>query len=306
MRVFVAGATGVAGRRAVQSLVAAEHRVSAVARDSAKRRWLEEVGAAPVEVDLFEGDAVRSAVGGHDAVVNLTTKIPALARAALPRAWNENDRIRTHVSKNLVDAALATDAGSYIQESLAFMYPDSGDNWIDEDVPVDAPPHARTTLVAERQARRFSAAGGRGVVLRFGQFYAPDATHAESWVAVARRGLSPFPGPPDAFTPLVHADDVGRAIVAALEVPRGTYNVVDHEPLRQGRLAEILAAALRVQRLRFAPTPLMRAGGAKVQMLMRSQRVSNRRFREAAGWQPQFSSAADGFPQMVREVVART
>src|SRR5712671_5269514 len=131
MRVFVAGATGVLGRRAVAALVAAGHDVTGVARSPAKADLVGALGATPVEVSLFDADALRTAVGGHDAVCNLATHIPPLARAADPRAWQENARIRSEGSRNLVDAAVAAHATVYVQESIAVLYGDHCDEWVD-------------------------------------------------------------------------------------------------------------------------------------------------------------------------------
>ncbi len=302
MKIFVAGATGVAGRRTVRLLVAAGHRVTAVARSAEKAALVRTLDATPVRVDLFDAGAVRRAVEGHEVIVNLATRIPPLSRSMLPGAWSENARIRAHTPSNFVDAGVATGASRYIQESLAFIYPDRGDDWIDEDVAVDPPPHARSTLVAEDRVERFTDAGGSGVVLRFGQFYAPDASHTASWIRLARRGLSPFVGPPLAFMPLVHADDAAASVLAALDAPAGTYNVVDDEPLTQGQLANALADSVRRDGLRFPPGSLLRIGGAKVRMLMRSQRVSNQRFRDVTMWRPRWRTALEGFPAVVREM----
>jgi len=303
MKVFVAGATGVAGRRTVPLLVAAGHRVTAVARSAAKATLVQTLGATPVRVNLFDSGAVRRAVEGHNAVVNLATKIPSLSRAMLPRAWSENDRIRTEVSRNLVDAGLASGVRRYVQESLAFTYPDRGDDWIDEDVPVDAPPFAGSVVAAEEQARRFTDAGGDSVVLRFGQFYAPDAASTQAWVHLARRGMSPFLGPPEAFMPTIHADDVARSVVSALAASGGAYNIVDSDPLRQRDAATVLAGAVGVDHLRFAPSPVVKLGGDKARMLMRSQRVSNERFRSATGWAPSFPSAGESLSSVVSAAI---
>src|ERR1700704_1280423 len=126
MRVFVAGATGVIGRRAVSRLVAAGHEVTGVSRSPEKDALLESLGARPVRVDLFDADALRVAVAGHDAVVNVTTKIPPIAQMTRASAWDENERIRRVASGNLVDAAIAAGASVFVQESLAFMYGDHG------------------------------------------------------------------------------------------------------------------------------------------------------------------------------------
>src|ERR1700712_1625922 len=116
MRVFVAGSTGVLGRRVVAGLVAAGHEVTALVRSPEKAALAKSLGATPVEVSLFDPDGLRAAVAGHDAVCNLATHIPPLTRAADPRAWLENTRIRAEGSRNLVDAALAGHATVYVQE----------------------------------------------------------------------------------------------------------------------------------------------------------------------------------------------
>jgi len=88
----------------VPLLLKAGHQLTAVARSPEKRLALERAGAAAVTVDLFDPLAVRQAVRGHDAVVNLATHIPSAARAFLPGAWRENSRVRREVSANLAAA----------------------------------------------------------------------------------------------------------------------------------------------------------------------------------------------------------
>lgn len=110
MRIFLAGATGVIGARLVPLLVSAGHDVTGVARTEPKRRRMEQLGAAPVSVDLFDPLAVRRAVAGHEAVINMATSIPPSSKALLPGAWRANDRIRTVASANLAEAAQAAGA----------------------------------------------------------------------------------------------------------------------------------------------------------------------------------------------------
>ena len=302
MKVFVAGATGAIGKRAVRRLLEAGHEVTAVARTAAKATELRRMGAFPVTVDLFDPAAVAAAVAGHDAVVNLATKIPSPARAALPGSWNENDRIRREASRNLVDAALSAGATRYIQESISFGYPDRGSEWIDETVPPDIPAYAASVLDAEAQATRFAESGGTAVVLRFGMFYGAGSAHTEFFVSTAQAGLSPFVGRTDASMSFIHLDDAAEAVVAALDAEGGIYNVVDDEPLTRGEHARVLARALGRRRLLAGPTAATRIGGAKVEMLTRSQRVSNGRFREATGWSPHFRSTREGLPAVVAEM----
>ena len=296
MRVFVAGATGVLGRRAIPALVAAGHVVTAVVRSPAKAALARSLGATPVEVSLFDADALRAAVAGHDAVCNLATHIPPLTRAADPRAWQENSRIRTEGSRNLVDAALAANASVYVQESIAFVYGDHGDEWLDAaSTPISDNRFSEPVRAAESEAKRFAEAGGRGVVLRFGMFIAPDSEQILTMARSARRGLSVSPGDAKGYFPSIHADDAATAVAAALTAPTGTYDVVDDEPLTRADERAALGAAVGRRRLFRTRTPK-----AIVGPLGDSQRVSNRRFRDASSWSPAFRSVRDAWPATVR------
>src|SRR5690349_9910877 len=180
MRVFVAGATGVAGKRAVMRLVAAGHAVTAVSRSPEKDALITSLGAQPVRVSLFDAAELRAAVAGHDAVVNLATKIPPMKQMANMKSWDENERIRTEASRNLADAAIAAGARVFVQESLAFLYGEHGDEWIDASTVAWSPSMFTDAMAtAEANAARINEAGGRAVILRFGRFYAADSSHTE-------------------------------------------------------------------------------------------------------------------------------
>lgn len=306
MKIFVAGATGVIGRRVVPQLVAAGHAVSAAARSPGKGVPLENAGARTLRVDLFDPKALRAAVAGHDVVINLATHIPAsTARMLLPGAWRENDRIRKHASSNLVDAAIAAGASRFIQESFAPVYPDRGDAWIDEDTPIAPTRYNRTVTDAEASARRFTTHGRAGVVLRFGGFYGHDSVFTRDMIELVRKGRAPLPGAPDAYVSSISHDDAASAVVAALGVPAGTYNVVDDEPLRRREFAAALAAALHVEPPRPFPAWLAALAGSLGELMSRSQRISNRLLRWESGWRPKYPSLHEGWPATVAALHTR-
>ena len=302
--IFLTGATGVIGRRAVPLLIAARHEVTAVGRTRAKLESLTRMGATPIEVDLFDRDAVRGAVQGHDVVINLATHIPSTARMFVPGAWRENDRIRRDVSRNLADAAIACGSARFIQESFAPMYADAGDAWIDERSRLRPARYNRSTLAAEHSAQRASKRGLAGVVLRFGAFYGPDARQTRDMIKVVRSGWSPLPGPPEGFVSSVSHDDAATAVIAALSIDEGVYNVVDDEPLTRREFAESLAQALGVPAPKFAPAWIARLGGSLGELLSRSLRISNRKLRAATDWIPIYPSVREGWPAIVEELEA--
>ena len=234
------------------------------------------------------------------------TKWCATSRPTSPRRLGrptrkpgqENTRIRTEGSHNLVDAALAAGASCYLQESIAFLYGDHGDEWVDASSTPIADSRFRDPVAsAESEAERFSAAGGRGVVLRFGMFVAPESEQSLVLAKGARRGFSVLPGAADGFFPSIHADDAATAVVAALDAPPGIYDVVDDEPLRRREQRAAIGAAVGRPRQHAMFTPKRVAGP-----LGDSQRVSNQRFRDRTGWSPAYPSAREAWAVTVRDM----
>jgi nucleoside-diphosphate-sugar epimerase len=304
MTIFVTGATGVMGRSVVH-LLAPERHVRAVARTPEKAAWLGERGAEPVTVDLFDATAVKDAVAGSDTVLHLATNIPELRDMRRASAWETNDRLRTLSTRFLVDAALAHGVSTFVAESITFCYPDRGSDWIDETAPWGDDALMRSVVDLESEVTRFAEHGGSGVSLRFGSFYGPDARSTHEMLRVARRGLAPFLGSPDAYMSSIHTDDTATAVVAALGVPTGVYNVCD-QPMTRRDVADAMSAAFGLKRLRFAPRfaqriMLRKAGEA----LLRSQRVSSEKFRAASGWAPKFPDARAGLADVARVLEAR-
>ncbi len=295
MNVFVVGGTGAIGGHAVPALVRAGHTVTALARTPEKAVQLSKQGASPITVSMFDRAALTEVFKRHDAVINLATAIPPTSQFMQTKAWVTNDRIRKEGSATIVDAAIAASVGRVVQESVSMIYPDRGAAWIDEDCAPDNFPMAQGNLAAEASANRFSAAGGTGVVLRFGWFYGPGATHSEEFFALARRHIAIMMGPPNTFVSSIHVADAGAALVAALSVPAGTYNVVDNEPLTKRHYADALSAAAGKAAWLHVPGYAALLLGNRSTSLTRSLRVSNARFRAASGWTPMYPSAREGW-----------
>jgi nucleoside-diphosphate-sugar epimerase len=194
LRLLVTGGTGVLGRALRPLAEAAGHELAMPRRE---------------ELDLFDPSAVADAVRGVDGILHLATRIRSLEQLSDPDAWGENDRLRGDASRILVDAAIAFGVAVYVQPTVTFVYPPNGA--VSEDTPVgEVLPILRSALVAEQQAERFARAGGRGVVLRLGLLDGPG-----TW----------FDQPMGDFGATLHVSDAGRALLSALSLPSGIYNV---------------------------------------------------------------------------------
>jgi nucleoside-diphosphate-sugar epimerase len=294
MKVFVVGATGTLGRPTVSRLLVAGHEVTGLARSDESAGRLEREGARAARASLFDLVALRVAVAGHEAVVNLATHIPAGSDAVKPGAWREDDRIRTEGSRTLVDAAIAEGVNRLIQEAVTFVYPERADLWISEKVePVPNRKSQAATTAAAASAAGFAASGRTGVVLRFGQLYGSDRNSTEV-LERARAGKPVVLGRPDGWLSPLHPQDAADAVVAALTIGSGTYNVCEN-PVLRSHWAAAIGQAAGGGPARFYPALMQRLAGARAEPLTRSLRVSSDKFFALTGWSPSYSSVHGGW-----------
>ncbi len=297
MRVFVTGGTGAIGTHTVPALVAAGHSVTALARGDAKAAVLRSQGAEPVSVSLFDRRGLADAFAGHDAVVNLASALPSTTAFIRKSAWAECERVRSEGSATVVDAARDAGVQRMIQESVVMIYRDGGSDWVDEDQPVDHYPITRGNHAAEASARRF---GSQSTILRFGVFYGPHAAHSEQILDMAKWHIGFVPGRSSTYISSIHVADAANAVVAALAVPRGTYNIVDDTPLTKREYADACAAAVGRRIWITGPGRVGLRLGDRLTSITRSLRVSNKRFRDVSGWRPRYPSAAEGYRAMAQ------
>lgn len=274
MNIAVVGATGVLGR-ALVPLLLARHDVRALVRSpgTAQRYFGSQVETAACDL-LAPGIAERlpALLAGCAVVIHAATSIPA--DFSKPGAMETTNRLRIEGTTHLLAAALQVGAQAYIQQSIAFAYPDGGDDWITEAAPLDP---ARTVVIEmERQVRAVPTARLRWSILRGGIFVGKD-TFQDDAIERLRAGQETVPCDGSAYLPLIHVEDMASAMVAAVErAPAGSiYNVTD-APIRQGDYLDRLAQAIgapKPPRDPDAPCPP-------------SHRVSNRAAREALGWTP--------------------
>lgn len=282
MRVVVSGGTGVIGRAAVRSLLAAGHTVDVLSRSPGNTALIESLGACPRTGDLFDAASLESAYAGADAVVNLATHIPVGYAAAWPGAWRTNDALRTTAVANVVTAARVAGVRRVVQESVSFVYADHGDAWITEQDPIEITPATEPAAVGESHVLDFSSSSHAGVVLRFGQIVGDDDLTRFMLKAAANKrpvGL----GRPDQWSHLVHTDDLGPAVVAALHAPSGVYNV-GADPVLRAELVAGYAKAVGADTGAFMGPVLRRLAGPRVEPLTRSLRVSSQHFAAQTGW----------------------
>jgi nucleoside-diphosphate-sugar epimerase len=216
-RIFLAGAAGVIGRRLTPLLVAHGHSVWGATRSPDNGEVLHRLGARPVVVDVFDAEALATAVldARPEIVIHQLTDLsaihdPAKRSGALAR----NARIRDEGTRNLVAAALDAGARRLIAQSIAWAYaprprPYGEDHPLDLHAVGDRAVSVQGVQSLERQV--LAASPVEGLVLRYGRLYGPGS------------GTETPPGPPS-----LHVDAAAYAALLAIDHGEpGTFNIAD-------------------------------------------------------------------------------
>jgi nucleoside-diphosphate-sugar epimerase len=301
MRVFVAGATGVIGRRLLPALRTAGHEPIAMTRSPKKAAALRKQGIEAIVCDAYDADGLTRAVvdSRPDRVVHALTDLPEeINMRRFERDVQSTGHLRREGTRNLLAAALTAGVKRVIAESIAFIYAPEGE-WVkDEDAPLAT---ATLPFAAEPIAdleRQVLEAGG--TVLRYGQLYGPGTGFAKdgAWAATLRRRRLPIVGAGSGMFSFLHVEDAASATVAALEHDGpATYNVVDDDPAPVREWAPVYARAVGAPAPWHAPLWLGRlaAGRIAVEMMNELRGASNARIKRELGWEPSYASWREGF-----------
>jgi nucleoside-diphosphate-sugar epimerase len=219
-RVFVAGATGAIGIRAMRLLVAAGYELFGTTHSPDKIPALEAIGARPLLVDAFDQLAVADAVreARPRVVMQQLTDLPdnfqALDAAELREAFVRNARMRNEGTRNLIAAAIEAHAERYIGQSIAWAYaPGPEPHSEDDALDLQAEGMRAITVggVVELERLVLGSPPLIGTVLRYGQLYGPDTGADE-----------PAGGAP------VHVDAAAWAgLLATQHTASGVFNVAE-------------------------------------------------------------------------------
>ena len=299
MRVFVAGGSGVLGRRLVPQLAARGHQVTATTTSAAGLGPLRELGAHAVVMDGLDGAAVGAAVttARPEVIVNQMTAL-SVTHSGRPnprrpdRFFAATNRLRSEGIDHLLAAAEAAGVGHVVTQSHASMNGERRGGWVKtEDDPLAVLAGTRAITHLEDAVVR---AGG--AVLRYGGFYGPGA-HDEQ-LQLVRRRLLPIIGGGAGHVSWVHVDDAATATVLAMEQKaHGVFNIVDDEPAPVRNWLPYLAECVGAKPPRRVPAWLARlpAGEMAVDVMTQGRGFDNSKAKRELGWQLRYPSWRQGF-----------
>ena len=305
MRVFVAGGTGLVGRRVVEQLVERGHQVTATTMSASRLALLQELGAEAVVMDGLDGASVGQAVAAAraDAIVNEMTAIsPTYAGKPdikhMDRWFGPTIRLRTEGTDHLLAAAQATGVSQFVAQSYGSWNGIREGGWIKtEEDPLDSltgtPAEKGMAAIHYLEAK---VLGFGGTALRYGALYGPGAI--EDQAELVRRRQYPLVGGGAGYSSWLHLDDAASATVLAVEQKAtGIFNIADDEPAPANQWLPYLAECAAAKPPMRVPTWLARplAGEAAVIMMTEGRGFSNAKAKRELGWELRFPSWRQGF-----------
>jgi nucleoside-diphosphate-sugar epimerase len=299
MRVFVAGGSGVLGRRLVPQLVARGHEVTATTTSAAKLGLLGRLGAHGVVMDGLYAASVGEAVAAArpDTIVHQMTGL-SVAHAGKPnlrrpdRFFAVTNRLRSEGIDHLLAAAEATGVSHVVAQGHASMNGVREGGWVKtEEDPLEV---IEGTAAVNHLEDVVVKAGG--AVLRYGGFYGPGAI--DDQVELLRKRQYPLVGRATGYMSWIHLDDAASATVLAVEQKAtGVFNIVDDDPAPIGEWLPYLAECAGAKPPRRLPAWLARlvAGEMVVGMLTEGRAFSNAKAKRELGWELRYPSWRQGF-----------
>jgi nucleoside-diphosphate-sugar epimerase len=301
MRVFVAGGSGVVGRRLVPQLVARGHQVTATTTGPGSLDLLAQLGAEGVVMDGLDAASVGEAVAAArpDAMVNQMTAL-SVAHAGRPnlrkadRFFATTNRLRSEGTDHLLAAAEATGVSHVVAQGHASMNGIRKGGWVKtEEDPLEV---VEGTKAINHLEDAVVKAGG--AVLRYGGLYGPGAT--DDQVKLVRKRLFPLVGGGTGYFSWVYVDDATSATILAVEQQaKGVFNIVDDEPAPASEWLPYLAECTGAKPPRRVPKWLARllAGEMVVGMMTEGRGFSNAKAKRELGWKLRYPSWRQGFKE---------
>src|ERR1700730_7773207 len=187
MKVFIAGASGVLGRRLTRQLTARGHSVIGQVRSAKAESAVKAAGGEPRHADLFDAESLSKAAEDWDTVIHAATSIPTKRKPAAAD-WAMNDHIRRKGTRCLTEAAAKIGAKTYLQQSIAWVARPKDESPFDEDSPLVPEPAIQSAIDAEAFARAAESAEGFTVsILRGGFFYDSESAHTQMLAGALRK-----------------------------------------------------------------------------------------------------------------------
>lgn len=282
MRVLIVGC-GYVGQPLGAELVRQGHQVFGLRRNASASGELTAAGIQPLFADITQPETLAKLPREFDWVVNC---------AAAGGGVEDYRRVYLTGNRNLLAWLQPAPPHKYVYTSSTSVYAQNDGSLVTETDPATPATETGKILVATENLLRSAAAEDKfpAVILRVAGIYGPGRGY---WLRQFLAGEARIEGTGERFLNMIHRNDVGGAIIAALGggIPGSILNAVDDEPVSQLDLFTWLANRLGKPLPPSVPEPATetRRRGAT------NKRVSNRRLKQETGFQFKYPTFREGY-----------
>jgi len=281
-RILIVGCGDIALR--VARLLTPKYRLYGLIRNPSRFAQLREAGIVPLLGDLDDRHSLQRMAGLVNTVLHFAPP-PAAERtpSALTPSTSRQSRVVTDTRTRHLLAALSSNKlpQRLIYISTSGVYGDCKGEIVDETRCTHAQnSRAKLRVDAEKQIRRWARCNGvHASILRVPGIYAAERLPVER----LKKGTPAIVEAEDGYTNHIHADDLARCVVAALQhaQPNRIYHTVDDSQMKMGAYFDAVAQSLGLQ-----PAPRVTREEARLvlsPMLLsfvnESRRLNNRRMK---------------------------
>lgn len=248
-RLLIVGSGDIA-RRTIPLLIG-RYKVFTLIRNPAQAGRLRALGAIPVVADLDNRHSLRRIAGLADVVLHLAPPLPLKKSDVLsPAPTVRANQFADKRTRNLLAAlSLSAPPCQLVYISTSGVYGDCGGARVNETrAPKPQSERSRRRADAETRIRTWAKRNGvNASILRVPGIYAGDRLPLER----IRASLPAIVAEEDSYSNHIHADDLARIVVAALQngKPNRVYHASDDGEMKMGDYLDAVADACRLRRL---------------------------------------------------------
>jgi nucleoside-diphosphate-sugar epimerase len=296
LSLYLTGATTYLGRAVTRQCVASGHTVTGQTVGAGGAILAREDGGLPVYDNPYRAGEIVSSLrmAQADVLLNL---VPQVFNQVPQRKIDWDVRLLTEGTATALDAAEQAGVKFFIHVSYAFLYGDTGGEWVNETAASHAPGDLEAFDAALEAEKLVLNSNVPSCVLRAGYVYGPQS---EAFAALHKSlGRPVVTGSDEAYSNWITVDDLVQALILAAEQQKAgeVFNIVDDTPATPQAFVNGFAESLGLAHPRVALPFLARPSKEQVALLDNSVRVKNDKAKTQLGWSPKYPDFRQGIEQ---------